>query len=94
MPFNNTQAYSFAGGWIEAAGVYGIMNQQWQMIYIGEAENLQEIMLKYLNDKTHCMHQYDPSLVLVEFIISDSDRRNRVRELIVEYSPLCNQSNN
>lgn len=92
MPFNNTQAYSFAGGWIEAEGVYGIMDLQWQMIFIGETDNLREAMQTHINDKTHCIHKYDPSLVLVEFTTSESHRKNRESQLISEYHPPCNQT--
>src|SRR6266404_2126242 len=39
LPFTASQTYSFAGtNWNEVPGVYGIMNAQRQMIYIGHTE--------------------------------------------------------
>jgi excinuclease UvrABC nuclease subunit len=91
MPFNNNHAYSFNEDWIEAEGVYGIMNPQWQMIYIGETDNLRKRMREHVYDKAHCINKHNPSLVLVEFTISESTRKNRASQLIAEYNPPCNQ---
>lgn len=94
MPFSQTDdanTLSFTGAtWNEVAGVYGIMNAQKQMIYIGETDSFKRRMAEHQADTTHKMHSYDPALVWAEVINDATPRKARELLLIAEYAPLAN----
>ena len=92
MPFTTTdKVYNFTGVWNDVPGVYGIMNSEKQMIYIGETDSFKRRMAEHLADKTHCMHQYGPWLVWAEVISTgQAARKKREQQLIAEYAPPCN----
>ena len=93
MPFTTTnKTYSFDGEWNPVGGVYGIMNSQKQMIYIGQTGNLAERMPAHQSDRTHRMHRYAPSLVWVEVIANEAVRIDREHALIAEYDPPANRA--
>ena len=92
MPFTVSQTYSFAAtNWNEVPGVYGIMNAQRQMIYIGKTDNFKRRMAEHQADSAHLMHRYGPAWVWAEVIQSEAVRSARERELILEYDPPCNR---
>jgi predicted GIY-YIG superfamily endonuclease len=92
LPFNSTTNYSFTGtDWNEVAGVYGIMNSQRQMIYVGQTDSFKRRMAEHQADKTHLMHQYAPALVVAEVIANPQVRSARERVLIVEFAPPANR---
>lgn len=93
MPFSVTQTYSFAGTiWYEVPGVYGIMNAQQQMIYIGQTDNFKRRMAEHQADGSHDMHRYGPALVWAEVIADQGVRATRERALILEYDPPSNKA--
>lgn len=94
MPFLQTDAehtYSFTGTWNEVGGVYGIMNDKKQMIYIGQTDNLKRRMAEHQADTTHKMHLYAPALVWAEAINDEKTRITHEATLIAEYDPPANQ---
>ena len=92
MPFTG-ETYNFNGPWKATPGVYGIMNSDRQMIYIGETNDFQRRMAEHHADTEHCMHQYGPALVRAE-VIEGGEPARKLREstLIAEYGPVCNQT--
>ena len=92
MPFTTTdKTYPFSTVWNEVPAVYGIMNSEKQMIYIGETDNLKRRMAEHQADGRHCMYRYGPALVWVEVITAgEAARLRRERQLIAEYAPPCN----
>ncbi len=92
MPFKKQeQPYTFVGNWYEVPCVYGIMNAQGQMLYIGKTDNIKRRMEQHQNDTVHLMHRYAPMYVWAEVIQSEIERTVRERQLILEYNPPCNQ---
>lgn len=92
MPFSVSQTYSFtATNWNEVPGVYGIMNSQQQMIYIGKTDNFKRRIAEHQADTSHDMHRYGPALVWAEVINVESVRSARERALILEYDPPSNK---
>ena len=92
MPFTGS-TYNFNGDWNAVPGVYGIMNSQNQMIYIGQTDDFKRRMAEHQADTTHCMHGYSPALVRAEVInTGEPARRARETVLIGEYGPPCNQT--
>jgi predicted GIY-YIG superfamily endonuclease len=90
MPFNS-EVLNFNASWNEVAGVYGVLNSQRQMIYIGQTDNFRRRFLEHANDTTHCMHRYGPAYAYAEVIPAQADRDRREREMILEYDPPCNR---
>jgi len=92
MPFSFQEIHNInSTTWNPVPAVYGIMNSQSLIVYIGQTNNLRERLQQHLNDTTHCMHSYQPAQVVAEVISSEQERLNRERELIAEYNPPCNQ---
>ena len=90
MPFNS-QLFDFNGQWNAVAGVYGVMNAQQQMIYIGQTDDFQRRLAEHIADTTHCMHRYNPRYAFAEVIPQQQVRDVREAQLIAEYAPPCNQ---
>ena len=91
MPFTNNDEVPFRGTWYETAGVYGIMNNQREMVYIGQTDNFKRRMAEHQADQTHPMHRYGPASVLAEIVSDPVPRAARERVLIAEYGPPANQ---
>lgn len=94
MPFlerDDAHTYRFRGNWNEVPGVYGIMNANKQMIYIGETDNVKRRMAEHQADTRHKMHRYGPELVWFETIrTGERARIAREQVLIAEYNPPAN----
>lgn len=92
MPFTDQTTYNFATTNFNAVGaVYGIMNGQKQMIYIGQTDDLKRRMDEHRADRSHCMHGYAPALVIAEVISSgEAARRTREAQLLAEFRTPCN----
>ena len=94
MPFAQTDAantYVFTGtSWNEVGGVYGIMNAQKQMIYIGQTDSFKRRMAEHQADTGHKMHRYGPALVWAETISDEKTRTARETQLVAEYAPPAN----
>jgi excinuclease UvrABC nuclease subunit len=91
VPFNNSTTYDFrTSTWNPVAAVYGVMNANKQIIYIGQTDDLKRRMAEHINDTRHCMHRYAPRLVSVEVINVEASRLAREKALIDEYRPPCN----
>ena len=91
MPFQKTQLYDFRGSWNDVGGVYGIMNDSQQMIYIGETDSFKRRMSEHQADTGHCMHKYSPRYVYADIVQGgEAARRQQETQLIQEYHPPCN----
>ncbi len=91
MPFNNNTTYNFNSTWKEIPAVYGILNAQKQLIYVGQTDNLRRRMDEHCCDTQHLMHKYKPAFLIAEIVRDKTLRVNRERQLINEYNPPCNQ---
>ena len=89
MPFNNT--YNFNSTWKEIPAVYGILNAQKQLLYVGQTDNLHRRMDEHCCDTQHLMHKHKPTFLIAEIVRDKTLRVNRERQLINEYNPPCNQ---
>ena len=77
--------------WKAVPAVYGIMNADRQMIYIGETDDLSRRMSEHRSNREHSMHLYGPALVWAE--VTDGGNSVRIARqnlLIQEYRPPCN----
>ncbi len=92
LPFNNSNYLPFrATNWNGVPAVYGVLNAQRQMIYVGETDDLKRRMAEHIADSSHAMHRYGPAYVLAEVISAgEQARRLRERQLIAEYRPPAN----
>ena len=90
MPFNDSTVYAFRGDWNSVGGVYGIMNSNNQLIYIGRTDDLKGRMAAHQADTAHCMHRDGPQNVWIEVIATLQARVTREAALIAEYTPICN----
>lgn len=67
-------------------GVYGLFkNNQW--VYIGSGD-IRSRMLDHLNGDNTCINAYMPTHWVAEV---SSFYREREKELILEYDPVCNR---
>ena len=95
MPFVNTsQRWPLTSPiWNEVPAVYGVMDANGRIIYIGETDNIKRRMAEHLADRTHKMHLYRPVSACVEVIRTGQVARlARERALILEYDPPANHS--
>ena len=90
MSFKTNDWHKFDGEFNPVPAVYGISNDQKQVIYIGQTDDLKRRMAEHRADKAHCMHRYGPALVQAEVIAEEATRLRREQALIAEYSPPCN----
>jgi hypothetical protein len=67
-------------------GVYGIRSgEKW--VYFGQSEDIRRRLLEHLREPSHCMHRY-PNL---EFVCEATPAAaDRLRQLLLEFHPLCN----
>lgn len=93
MPFQNSKLYRFDSSNLPAVGgVYGILNKDRTVIYVGRTDDLNRRIGEHRNDSRHCMHRYAPVSIVFEPITSEKERIIRERMLIAEYNPPCNKT--
>ena len=93
MPFNRPIPRTFTASSVREyapilSGVYGISNSgEW--IYIGETNNIQEALLKHLQESSTTLLKRQPTGFVFEVCdrMLRSDRQDR---LVQEYEPSCN----
>ncbi len=71
------------------SGVYGISNAR-EWIYIGQAENIQDMLLTHLQDSNTSLMKLEPT----GFVFEVCDRARRLARqdrLVLEYEPACNR---
>jgi hypothetical protein len=67
-------------------GVYAIRSgKAW--VYFGHSEDIRRRLLEHLQDRSHCMHGYPNLEFLCEVTPAAPDR---LRQLLLEFRPLCN----
>lgn len=94
MPFDQVKPRSFTASTIREhaparSGVYGISNAvEW--VYIGEAENIQAVLLGHLQEAGTDLLRRRPTGFVFE-ICPVGQRSDRQDRLIVEYGPICNR---
>jgi predicted GIY-YIG superfamily endonuclease len=89
----NENVFPFDGAFINAPAVYVILNENYQVIYVGETIDLGRRIQEHRNDQRHAMHGYAPKYVMIEFCsLGDEGRRARERAFILQYNPPCNRS--
>lgn len=72
-----------------SSGVYGISNAR-EWIYIGETENIQDMLLTHLQDSNTSVMKLEPT----GFVFEVCDRARRLARqdrLVLEYEPACNR---
>jgi hypothetical protein len=70
----------------ETSGVYGLFSALW--VYIGEADNIRDRLLKHLDGDLPCLRRYWPSGFAFE-LVSPAARHLRHEYLIDKYQPYC-----
>jgi hypothetical protein len=90
MPFTNSYNFPFSGEQPKIGGVYGITDHSGNMIFIGEAENLEDEIGKHKADTSHKIHQLGPNRVIFEAIKDPAARASRAQLLIGEFEPAAN----
>ena len=94
MPFHQPFPRSFTSAAIreyapDQSGLYGISNAgEW--IYIGEADNIQEALLKHLCETDTALLKQAPTGFVFE-VCDRALRSDRQDRLILEYEPTCNR---
>jgi predicted GIY-YIG superfamily endonuclease len=99
MSFEKPPAsYPFMDGFIRAnapsaSGIYILFSTPgftWEVIYVGDSDNVQARLLEHLNGDNACISERGPTAFICEQ--HDAERRQARRdELIGEYNPTCNQ---
>ena len=98
MSFEKPPASSpFMEGFIKAnapaeSGVYILFSTPgftWEVIYVGEADNVRQSLLDHLNGDNACINERSPTSFICEKVAAEG-RRMRRDELIGEYNPTCN----
>jgi hypothetical protein len=72
-----------------ASGVYGMSNAN-EWIYIGETDNIQQVLLEHLGNPNTSVMKKRPVGFVCE-LCEGSRRSERQNRLILEYEPACNQ---
>jgi hypothetical protein len=96
MPFANPNRYAYTELCVEkhcpaASGVYVLYSTggfTWEVIYVGEAEDVQKSLLQHLEGDNACIVDRRPTSFIAERVDAER-RRARCDELIGEYSPTC-----
>lgn len=92
MPFTNSKRYDFWNThWKEVGAVYGILDDDGHLVYIGQTDNLRERMADHRSNSSHCIHHHSPTCVVVEVIGDEASRLQRERLLIDYFDPPCNK---
>jgi hypothetical protein len=94
MPFDHFLPRSFTASAVRLhapplSGVYGISNAlEW--IYIGESDNIQETLLRHLQESNTALLKRQPTGFVFE-ICDRAKRPDCQARLILEYEPSCNR---
>ena len=91
MPFLEKHILPFNSNWNEVPAVYGVLDVNNTVIYIGKTDNLKRRYSEHCADTYHLMHKHSPTRMVVEIIANESARTVRELQLITEYNPSCNQ---
>ena len=76
--------------WNAVGAVYGVLNAQGTVLYIGRTDGLARRLSEHLADAGQCMHQRGAVSAVAEVIATESERMRREAQLIAEYNPPCN----
>ncbi len=90
MPFSGAETYPFLGAKSRAAGVYGIVDIEGRVIYVGETDDLDRRIRQHQLDVDHKMHRLGPTFVWFEAVPNPFLRFSREQSLIAEYEPPAN----
>jgi hypothetical protein len=71
------------------AGVYGLSNSR-EWVYIGEADNLRESLLRHVGERDTDCGKRVPTGFVYE-ICARASRWDRQNRLVLEYEPVCNR---
>lgn len=94
MPFSGHMSRSFLASAVRmhapaASGVYGLSNAgEW--IYIGSTENIQETLMRHLEETDTSLAKRLPTGFVFE-VCEQAQRSRRQDELVREYEPVCNR---
>lgn len=94
MPFDQPFPRSFTAPSVREhaptlSGIYGISNAgEW--IYIGETDNIQEALLRHLQDVDAALLKRQPTGFVFE-VCDQSKRPTRQDRLVLEYEPTFNR---
>ena len=72
-----------------AAGVYGISNAN-EWIYIGETDNIRQVLLEHLENPDSSVMKKHPTGFVCE-LCEGTRRPERQHRLILEYQPACHR---
>ena len=94
MPFIKHAPWAFTRAGIRmfapiASGVYGISNAR-DLVYIGEADNIQGALLAQLEDLHTALMKLQPTGFVFE-LCECAHRPARQDRLVLEYEPTCNR---
>jgi predicted GIY-YIG superfamily endonuclease len=85
-------AYPFAGAFVAAAVVYLILDAAYNVIYVGETNDLCRRIKQHRADASHLMHLHKPAWVKIEFGYENEPlRKARQSELILKHNPPVNR---
>ena len=95
MPFNCRVPRRFTAPVIRQfapaqSGVYGITSAS-EWIYIGEGDNIQQMLLAHLEDPSFGLQKRQPTGFVFESCDA-SQRTTRQDRLVLEYEPACNRN--
>jgi excinuclease UvrABC nuclease subunit len=96
MPFANADGDAYSEDCVAkhcpaASGVYVLYSTggfTWEVIYVGEAENIRDSLLGHLRGDNPCIAQQQPMAFMYELVGTES-RAVRRKELISQYDPTC-----
>lgn len=85
-------AYPFAGAFVAAPVVYLVLDAAYNVIYVGETNDLCRRIKQHRADASHPIHRHTPAWVKIEFGYEDEPlRKARERELILKHNPPVNR---
>jgi predicted GIY-YIG superfamily endonuclease len=92
-------SYPFMEGSVRAnapaeSGVYILFSTPgftWEIIYVGDADDVQKRLLEHLDGDNPCITQRGPTAFITERVDREH-RQDRRDSLIGEYDPRCNRS--
>ncbi|MPZ48476.1 MAG: hypothetical protein GEU75_04045 [Dehalococcoidia bacterium] len=71
--------------------VFGLMDAgRTQMIYLGQAQHLDDAIAEIMADPSHKAHQFEPKIICAETNAMEDVRQRRYQVLISEYNPPAN----
>jgi excinuclease UvrABC nuclease subunit len=91
MPWRNQNVYPMTPASLQSKaplkeGVYGIRSgDRW--LYVGQSEDLRRRLIELFQDRSNPIHKYPNLEFLCEVTPMGEDR---MRQLLIEFRPLCN----